>query len=327
LPAVTGLRLEKLLSAFSKNQYQVLMYHGVVKNKNLNLSANHCSISEFEEEIKYLKSNFEIISLHEIFERHRNGFSPKRKTIAITFDDGYENNYTNAFEILKKYKAPATIFVVASCVTNPEYLLWYDYVDLIKNEIDFSDFSSLKIDLPSDKLKELHNINELSRFKLFLKSINTDFKNLVLEKIISREKAGDIISKTDIEFRKMLSGKQMKEMTDSGLIEIGSHSLTHPNLDTLPDEQLRIELVESKKLLESVTGKEIESIAFPDGAYNETVKSLSLQSGYKNLLAVDYRLPSDVNDSRILQRFCISNSTTAESNIIQIHSGFNNWGF
>lgn len=326
-PTLVGLGFEKLFSATSKNKYQILMYHGVVKKKNSSLSGNHCSLDEFESEIIYLKKNFDIIPLTQLFEQSRSGVVPKRKTISITFDDGYQNNYTNAYKVLKQYNLPATIFVVASCITDPDHLLWYDFVDIIKNEIDFSIFPSLEVELPDGKLNDLQRISHLSKFRLFLKSINTASKYAVLGSIIPKVNAESLISKCDPEFKKMLTISELKEMTDSGLIEIGSHSLTHPNLDTLSDEELIYELSESKKLLEKATGKEITSIAFPDGAYNQNVKSRCLSLGYKNLLSVIPRLANDAEDSSIRPRYCISNTTTPESNILQIHAGFKKWGF
>jgi len=326
-PVINRLGIEKLLSASSGNSYQILMYHGVVKTKNIQLSANHCSLAEFEKEILYLKKNFDIVPLTEIFKRAREKIRPARKTIAITFDDGYENNYTNAYKILKSYNVPATIFVVASCILNPDHLLWYDYLDILKQKINFSIFPTIDVALTEHKLKELREISDLSAFRLFLKSINTSSKYKVLEKLFDKNISDKIISGTDLEFRKMLSASQMEEMTSSGLIEIGSHSLTHPNLDTLSNDEIMIELQESKKLLEGAIKKEVVSIAFPDGAYNETVKELAIKAGYRNLLSVEYRLPSDIGDPHILPRFCISNTTTPDSNFLQIHLGFKKWGF
>ena len=160
-PLITFLGLEKILGAFSKNNFLILMYHGVVKNKNTHLSANHCSRKEFESEIKYLNENFDIVPLDVLFDLSNQNIKPRRKTIAITFDDGYENNFTNAFPILKKYRVPATIFVVGSCVSNPDYILWYDYLDIIKDKILFSEFFKLSLDLPNEKLKQFRTSSYL----------------------------------------------------------------------------------------------------------------------------------------------------------------------
>ena len=303
------------------------MYHGVVKNKNTHLSANHCSRKEFESEIKYLNENFDIVPLDVLFDLSNQNIKPRRKTIAITFDDGYENNFTNAFPILKKYRVPATIFVVGSCVSNPDYILWYDYLDIIKDKILFSEFFKLSLDLPNEKLKQFRTIKNISELRNFLKTLSNVMKKEVLEAIYPKSEAEKMIAETDPEFRKMLTGDQIREMVNSGLIEIGSHSMTHPNLDRIDQSELVYELTESKKQLESIVKKKIFSVAFPDGAYNENVKSVAISNHYQHLLSVDPRLPSDPFDPSIKPRFCISNTTTIESNLIQVHQGFNKWGF
>jgi peptidoglycan/xylan/chitin deacetylase (PgdA/CDA1 family) len=77
-----------------------------------------------------------------------------------------------------------------------------------------------------------------------------------------------------------MKNEQIREMSAAG-IEFGSHTVTHINLSQCSREQVRKELVESKQLIEQLTGKKIISIAYPYGAVNETIKSLAAQSGYK----------------------------------------------
>jgi peptidoglycan/xylan/chitin deacetylase (PgdA/CDA1 family) len=64
-------------------------------------------------------------------------------------------------------------------------------------------------------------------------------------------------------------------------IEFGSHTVTHPNLSQCSPEQIRKELVESKQVIERMTGREIISIAYPYGAVNGTIKSIAAETGYK----------------------------------------------
>jgi peptidoglycan/xylan/chitin deacetylase (PgdA/CDA1 family) len=326
-PVVTVTGLEKLLSLFTKYNYLILVYHGVVKNKNTSLSGNHCSLEEFKNEIQYLKKNFDIIPLTELFELSNRNVKPPRKTIAITFDDGYENNYINAYPVLKKSNIPATIFVVASCISNPDHLLWYDLVDIIKGKINFSEFSTLSLNLSEEKLRQVRSIKDISQLRNFLKSVNNASKQVVLDAICSKLEVQKLVSETDPEFHRMLTTSQIHEMSDSGLIEIGSHSLTHPNLDMLDDIELNSELQESKKLIENITGKSVVSIAFPDGAYNEKVKTQSMLSNYKYQCSVIPRLESDKSDHSIRPRFCISNTTTADSNMIQVNAAYSTYGF
>jgi peptidoglycan/xylan/chitin deacetylase (PgdA/CDA1 family) len=76
------------------------------------------SPGEFEKQMRYLQSNgYTVIPLAEI-----ENAAQYTKPVVITFDDGYEDNYTNAYPILKEYKFPATVFLISSFIGKPGYL-------------------------------------------------------------------------------------------------------------------------------------------------------------------------------------------------------------
>jgi len=323
-PFVVETGLVRLLSGSVSANRLIVMYHGVVRKTDFNLSVNHLSVYDFEKQIKYLATHFEIISLSEMFKSYREGVANK-KQIAITFDDGYENNYTNAFPVLKKYNAPATIFVVTKMLEQPDYLLWYDLIDLVKQKLDISFFKNNAQLLDEKKRYMIMQAEGWSDFKSKMKLLDIQEKELVIQRDSNEVKHA--LDGVDKEYRKLLTTEQMSEMISSGLIEIGSHTHHHPNLDEISSEAAKNEIEQSKKILEQKLKVEIKSIAFPDGAYNEQTIQLCKQAGYENLLAVDYKTASDSNDRNILPRFCISNTTTPESNIFQIYRAFKIKGF
>jgi len=323
-PFVVETGLVRLLSGSVSANRLIVMYHGVVRKTDFNLSVNHLSVDDFEKQIKYLATRFEIISLSEMFKSYREGVANK-KQIAITFDDGYENNYTNAFPVLKKYNAPATIFVVTKMLEQPDYLLWYDLIDLVKQKLDISFFKNNAQLLDEEKRYMIMQAEGWSDFKSKMKLLDIQEKELVIQRDSNEVKHA--LEGVDKEYRKLLTTEQMSEMITSGLIEIGSHTHHHPNLDEISSEAAKNEIEQSKKILEQKLKVEIKSIAFPDGAYNEQTLQLCKQAGYENLLAVDYKTASDSNDRNILPRFCISNTTTNESNIYRLHRSFNKKGF
>ena|GEM_PF-1923431 len=80
-----------------------------------------------------------------------------------------------------------------------------------------------------------------------------------------------------------VSVEQLKEIRDSGLVEIGCHTRTHPDLTTLSLAGMEAEIVEAKAELEAMLGIEITSFAYPSGAYNSAVVGVVKQH-YKNAL-------------------------------------------
>ena len=101
------------LTNFISNQVPILNYHSVISASNSNIFASCVTTDNFEQQIKYLTSNYEVISLKDHIEYMK--CTVRRQSSAnyavVTFDDGNKNNYTNAYPILKKYGCPATIFI------------------------------------------------------------------------------------------------------------------------------------------------------------------------------------------------------------------------
>ncbi len=303
----------------------ILMYHGVVPSPDFSLSANHLSVNDFKRHIFYLKKNFKVRKLNDLFDDYSNGVPAKEFEIAITFDDGYSNNFNYAYPVLKQHEMPATIFMVTQALENPGRILWYDFIDGVKHRINPYGIAEVDFGFDSEKRIMQKNITDTESLKSFMKRINVEEKNKIIQWIKKHGIEPDSTGKKD--YFELLSATQVREMTDSGLIEIGSHTHNHPNLSEITINEAEQEIVKSKKLIENATGKEVKSIAFPDGSYNDAVKSLCIKAGYKNLLAVDYMLDSDVNDKNILPRFCISNTTTPESNILNLNKSIGRKGF
>lgn len=93
--------------------------------------------------------------------------------------------------------------------------------------------------------------------------------------------------------------EQAKEMEESGLIEIQSHTLSHSKLDTLPFEAQVLELRKSKYDIEKNMGKKCDMIAYPYGNYNENIRNIARNSGYNMQLLVDDRTTEDDYDVNI----------------------------
>ncbi len=318
-PAVVKLNAEKLFSSFTEHNKLILVYHGVVDTPNHQVSLGPIAEKQFEKHLRYFQENFDVVPQEQIFEMYRDDFKPKKKTIALTFDDGYENNYHRAFPLLKKYKFPATWYIITQCLEDENRLTWYDSIDFIKTDLNVQ-----RIDTSKLGNKKLNSIADL---KEFIKTLNIESRNVLYQEIAKQVTLKDYVAKFPREYWKLMNKQQLKEMSDSGLIEIAAHSHNHPNLGLVQLEDAKVEVVKCKQLLEDVIQKEVRSLAFPDGSYTNEVKEVCRQAGYKNLLAVYYQLTSDAEDKSILPRCCIMSTTTLESNMIHIHRDFARWGF
>ena len=68
-----------------------------------------------------------------------------------------------------------------------------------------------------------------------------------------------------------LSKAQIKEMSNSGLVSFQSHTVTHRSLKTLSHKELDVELINSKIIIENLTGKKVTAIAYPNGEYSKSI--------------------------------------------------------
>lgn len=128
LPSISGAR-----ASFRSRAVPVLMYHSVRENPvgEPQLSVHPDS---FREQMEYLKKEgYTPLTLDQL-----SHFSDYSKPVVITFDDGYEDNYTQAYPVLKKLKMPATIFMISGLVGKPGYLA----ADQIQKMTDFISFQS-----------------------------------------------------------------------------------------------------------------------------------------------------------------------------------------
>jgi len=123
-----GISLIIVLVNFIRHQYVVpiVMYHSVNPDA-VPEKRREVSVGALERQMHFLKSHhYNVLSLENVVTLMKNKKKIPAKTIAITFDDGYKDNYIYAFPILKKYNLPATIFIIVNEVGRPDRLSWQD---------------------------------------------------------------------------------------------------------------------------------------------------------------------------------------------------------
>ncbi|MBI4972832.1 MAG: polysaccharide deacetylase family protein [Candidatus Omnitrophica bacterium] len=129
LKIIFGIILAVILffTGYLRRQYVVpiVMYHLVNPEENPFIQRMIVSPETFQRQMHFLKEkHYNVVTLESLVSliKEQKNISPR--TIAITFDDGYKDNYTHAFPILKKYNFPATIFIIVNEVARADRLSW-----------------------------------------------------------------------------------------------------------------------------------------------------------------------------------------------------------
>ena len=95
------------------NRDAILMYHSVRDPARVREGTSDISVTEFRRHLAYFDREFEIVDLAALREP-----APARKRIALTFDDGYRDFYTNVLPVLHEFDVPATVFVITGFLDN-----------------------------------------------------------------------------------------------------------------------------------------------------------------------------------------------------------------
>lgn len=322
LPVFLNIKIDSVFLSRSKKTCCIINFHGVRQSNSGYFNNRHISIEEFEKIINYLTKKYNIISLSEAFEAHRQNIQFKRKTIAITFDDGYMNNFETALPVLKKYKVPATFYLITKGFNTPSFKVWPDLIDILKLHCQN------KVEVNSYVFHPPHFYNENLNLDLlnYLKTLGENTEKVAIE-LIKIHQLEKLINEQKPEMIQLVTKEVLDRYKNEPLIEYGSHTNTHFNLEYLNKKVAENELLTSKSIIESIIGKSITSLAYPDGSYTHETIELAKKAGYVNQVAVDYRYNENNKNQNVLSRFTISNSTTFESNALRLAKQFDKYGF
>lgn len=235
----------------------ILTYHRVY-DSSADYEYLGVSRDVFEGHIKFIKDNFKVVSMQEgIGALHE----AKSKEIyaAINLDDGYMDNYTNAFPVLKKYSFPATIFLTSDFI-GKSHIFWWDRV--------FNIVSSVKPNRQESAI-ETDRIN-----KIIVNKNEDEIEDFI------RDMEKRYGYKENYAPCPMLGWAEIKEMSNSG-ISFEAHTKTHKNLCLLKDSQALEELTGSKNAIEAGLGKEVIGFSYPFGIFDQRIKDLVKQAGFK----------------------------------------------
>jgi peptidoglycan/xylan/chitin deacetylase (PgdA/CDA1 family) len=106
-----------------------------------------------------------------------------------------------------------------------------------------------------------------------------------------------------------LTSAQLKELSLSGLVSIGSHTVSHRYLPGLTPEDIEFELARSKVSLQDLLGTEVEFLAYPWGGFNAQVKEAAKRSGYLAAFSTNQELKGA---SKVDGRFCLKRLTVTD---------------
>jgi peptidoglycan/xylan/chitin deacetylase (PgdA/CDA1 family) len=280
------------LRELNRRQVVVLVYHGVLSGSDRThsyLNDNFVSADLFEHQIRHISRTYRPVSLRRLVDALERGVPLPERGIVVTFDDGFANNYTVAFPILRKHSVPFTIFLTTGMIGSADSQLWSERVSraVFKSHHVRIELSicgrECRFELTDDGAREVAAREILALLKRAPRDAR-DSAVGVIESAFGRPP----LRAEDRERYGFLTWEQVREMSDAG-VEFGSHTVTHPIVSTLDDEALAFELSASKHTIEQHTRQECYSFAYPNGGwgdFSERDKRAVRRAGYRCGLAV-----------------------------------------
>jgi peptidoglycan/xylan/chitin deacetylase (PgdA/CDA1 family) len=234
-----------LTRAWSAGMARVLMYHNFSGPDGIDPNALNAEGTRAQ--FEHLRRHFKVVRLQQIAEQVTSGRALDEKMVALTVDDGRRNCYRYLFPLLKEFEFSATFFVVSSFIRGEDWI-WTDKVLWLSQQPDPPQ------ELAPDRLNSVFQTMNLVR---------PEERNERIQAMA--RKAGLVIPRTPPDQYAPCSWSELREMVDSGLVEIGSHSATHPIFSSITDEESWDELIRSRAQIEEGMGRSVSCFCFPNG--------------------------------------------------------------
>jgi peptidoglycan/xylan/chitin deacetylase (PgdA/CDA1 family) len=233
----------------------------------------------------YLRRHYRILHLEAALEELRSPCKKagrdRRTLLAITFDDGYYDNYSHAFALACELEVPVTIFLVPGYIESGAHFWWLEGQRMVK----YSRVREAMID------GHIYHLDHKEERQALIRLIETRLLNASSvaqrEECLSTLRQALQVSDAMTENERLalpLAWEEVQAMEKSNWISFGAHTMHHPVLAYLTDPaELRLEVTQCREVLEQRLGRAVRTFAYPLGKQEqigETVQDSVRQAGY-----------------------------------------------
>lgn len=257
-----------------EHRINVLLYHRV---ENLETSYS-IIVSErnFEDQLKYICSNYKVLRCDEDWS------GVDRKSVALTFDDGYVDFYTKTYPLLKKHNVPATVFISTGGIDNDNEF-WWDELENIINQPYLPDI--IRTRKKAFCVRDYQNKSELimdvrgeiicNTYRFRDEEISY-LKSQVNPRLMNRP-----------QYRTM-NTKEIIQIAKDPLITVGAHTINHILCDIENESVQMTEIEKSKKRLEEIINREVSLFAYPNGNIGSETRGILSELGFTRAFTCEH---------------------------------------
>ena len=241
-----------------QNCQRILMLHGVSSK----------DVGAFSKTLQLLNQAFEIVHLARVIAGIRGEHPVTGREIALTFDDGLSNHFQFVYPVLQNLRAKATFFVCPGLMDSGKWL-W--------NQEARARLHSLRIQQRHEVGQALGiGTDDVEQVIVWMKTLPTRERS-VAENVIRDASHRFEPSQEQHEAYDPMSWNQAQAL-ESDLVTVGSHTMSHPILTSLADDERRWEVKRSREVLAEKLSRSVDYFCYPNGSSNEQVVELVRQN-------------------------------------------------
>jgi peptidoglycan/xylan/chitin deacetylase (PgdA/CDA1 family) len=299
--AAHSLGMWNLLRPRAGNDVLVLGLHRVVtaeqRDRANSLPGMFLSAENFRALLRHLKERFGIVTLDAFL----SGNLPQtaKPLCLLTFDDGWQDNFTTAYPLLKEHAVPAAIFL-ATGVIEKGGVFWVERLLQAARRQGWTEVRSRlvaaaeKPDLGPDAEAAVE----------FLKHMPARRREQILAPVLAGSGGNDQHGDS------MMTWNHVQTMSRDG-VAFGAHTVTHPLLTYEEPADVERELAAAKAKIESVLGCPVEAFAYPNGDWNPAVHQAVEAAGYRCAFQVQHGWHSRADDVFTIRRVFLHDGAVA----------------
>ncbi len=257
--ALVGSGVLRLAARFRSRGAAILMYHSVMDDPRQvadSLGGIVQSTEVFQGQMELLAREFRPVALDRLARFVKGEQDLAEHAVAVTFDDGYRDNYEQAMPILNRFGIPAAFYITVDCVERRK-LPWPSRLRFsfrTTSQREFSDESGHRWSLGSPEERERAYRGVCDQV--------SKLAGAALENRVARMEQALEAQLSSDSGRLMMTWEQVKQLAQRGHI-VGSHTMTHPNLAFVALEEVRRELRESKQCMEAHVNAPVQHFSYP----------------------------------------------------------------
>jgi len=277
---------------------QIFIFHRVNDDYDPFLPA--VPVKAFRKQMEFLKKNFPVVSLDDIAQGTW-AQTEEKYSVAITFDDGYRDNFVCAFPILKDLGTPATIFLTTSFIESGE-LPWYDQISLafkltVQPHVALSSIGGSDFSLEGRELR----LQAMGKTLTWLRGLEGEERKRVVPLTLEALHVPTRLPMPNT----MLTWDEVRQMTKNN-ISFGAHTVSHPALAHVREDRLEVEIAGSKTQIEEKLQLPVRHFAYPFGRPEDIgpqAKSVVQGAGFLTAVTTSWGFNRPGDDLFELKRF------------------------